>query len=71
VLSNYEIHLEVQGRSPQSQREDNITRLRGEVQASAMSIADLLRDLVQLNLVNYLPMSAYVYSPLYSICTCR
>ncbi|KAL6229527.1 fungal-specific transcription factor domain-containing protein [Aspergillus navahoensis] len=58
MISNYEIQLEAQGRSPQAQREVNISRLRGDVQASAMSIADLLRDLVQLNLVNYLPMSA-------------
>ncbi|KAL3474461.1 hypothetical protein BJX99DRAFT_260393 [Aspergillus californicus] len=58
MMANYEIQLEVELRQSQYEIEVNINRNRQVVQESNMSITELLRDLIRLDLVKYLPTSA-------------
>ncbi|KAL2823619.1 hypothetical protein BDW59DRAFT_163197 [Aspergillus cavernicola] len=58
MVANYEIQLEIELRQSQCQIEVNINRNKQVVQESTMSITELLRDLIRLDLVKYLPTSA-------------
>ncbi|KAE8331414.1 hypothetical protein BDV39DRAFT_201064 [Aspergillus sergii] len=62
LLANYEIQTEVEAQPFRLTSNENICRCRLEVQRSTVAITDLLRELVKLDLVRYLPISAVTCS---------
>ncbi|PGH08306.1 hypothetical protein AJ80_07902 [Polytolypa hystricis UAMH7299] len=56
LLAHYEIHLDVESHIPGNRA--RISASKREIQGSIVSITELLRDLIRLDLVRYLPTSA-------------
>jgi hypothetical protein len=60
LLANYEVRLEVEYQRGAIQEPTQIDRSRFEIQKSSVAITELLRELIRIDMVKCLPVSAYV-----------